>query len=272
MIKSPENFSYFDVFAKESIFARNWLETSINNLKETDEILEVGAGLMILSCQLVREGYLVTALEPISEGFSKFSTLQKVILEYARANGFSPKILECTIEQLDQNQIQKYDFAYSVNVMEHISNVEQGVVQIVEALKTGGVYRFTCPNYLFPYEPHFNIPTIFTKKLTEKLFKKRIYESARVDEPKELWSSINWINAYQLKKIVSNMPNVRVAFNKDMLSNSIERIQSDKAFASRRSAWVVGFARFLVYFNIHRIFAIFPVEINPILDCTIIKN
>jgi len=59
----------FDVFAQEARAARAWLAPSLQRLAPRAEVLEVGAGLMLLSCQLAKEGFAVTALEPIGQGF-----------------------------------------------------------------------------------------------------------------------------------------------------------------------------------------------------------
>eukprot|EP00494_Astrolonche_serrata_P011852 UN11950 len=63
--------------------------------------------------------------------------------------------------------------------MEHVDDVDQVIRNVADSLRHGGTYRFTCPNYFFPYEPHFNIPTLLSKNLTEKLLPKKFTRTNR---------------------------------------------------------------------------------------------
>ena len=61
-----------------------------------------------------------------------------------------------------------------MNVMEHVEDPALAVDRLTAMLVPGASYRFLCPNYLFPYEPHFNMPTFGSKALTERLMRRRI--------------------------------------------------------------------------------------------------
>ena len=65
--------------------------------------------------------FAVTALEPIGKGFSHFVRMQELVLERARALGCMPRILNQSAEQLAEPD--GFDFAFSVNVMEHVQDV-----------------------------------------------------------------------------------------------------------------------------------------------------
>lgn len=268
--QAPEHLRLFEVFSQEARFARNWMAPTLAQLKPGDSILEVGAGLMILSCQLAKEGYAVTGLEPIGTGFSSFAALQNIVLGHASRLGFKPTIMDCPVEALAEDQ--QFDFAFSVNVMEHIDDVPQGLQAIFRALKPGARYRFTCPNYLFPYEPHFNIPTLFSKALTARVFHDRIYKTALVDEPAALWESLNWINVLQVRTVCRRLGGAKLEFNRRMLSESIERMTRDAEFAGRRPSWLRAIAQFLVYSRLYRLAAWLPAAVLPIIDCMITRT
>ena len=68
------------------------------------------------------------------------------------------------------------------------------------SLVVGASYRFTCPNYLFPYEPHFNIPTLFSKQITEECLGTGYLAVTTVPDPAGTWKSLNWINVVQIKR------------------------------------------------------------------------
>jgi 2-polyprenyl-3-methyl-5-hydroxy-6-metoxy-1,4-benzoquinol methylase len=265
----PNSIGLFEVFAQEAIYGRQWLEPSLKELNPGDAILEVGSGLMLLGCQLVSEGYRVTALEPIGEGFSDFLELQNIILDYAQKKGIAPNVEIIKIEELSTKNF--YNFAFSINVMEHISDIEQAIINIGSALKYNASYRFICPNYIFPYEPHFNIPIFFSKKLTNWLFKDKITHNTRMSNPIELWNSLNWINVLKINKIIKKNPNLTNYYNRHMLEKLLSRITYDNEFASRRSGWMRRLISIFVFFKLHKLSVLVPITLQPIIDCSIIK-
>ncbi|MDO8753632.1 MAG: methyltransferase domain-containing protein [Anaerolineales bacterium] len=257
----------FDTFAQEARFARSWLATNLDLLPVGSEILEVGAGLMLLSCQLQREGFSVTALEPIDIGFSVFSELQGIVLQFAKQHGYAPKVIPIGAEQLEIEGV--FDFAFSVNVMEHVRSVPRTLEQVGRALAVGGEYRFTCPNYWFPYEPHFNIPIIFSKGVTQRLFHDAIFQSTRVTDPKGTWESLNWINVNQIRRIVTRLDGLKLAFDSELMVRMLERVAEDPDFAKRRSAWACALIGAFVKLRIHRLARFVPATLQPIIDCHI---
>ena len=58
----PEMLSVFEIYAAEAMFGRRYISAEIDRLRPEAKILEIGAGSFLLSCQLVREGFKVTAL------------------------------------------------------------------------------------------------------------------------------------------------------------------------------------------------------------------
>jgi hypothetical protein len=129
-----------EIFSQEARVGREWLAPSLNRLAPGAAILEVGAGLMLLSCQLAKEGFRVAALEPVGEGFSSFSELQKLVLAYAEKQRIAPGVLPIPVERLDQEG--KYDLAYSINVMEHVGNVWRA--PFVPGASTASCARIPC--------------------------------------------------------------------------------------------------------------------------------
>lgn len=259
----------FDTFAQEARFCRRWLTPSLERLTEGSRLLEVGAGLLLVSCQLQKEGFSVTALEPIGMGFSSFSELQGLILKYAEEHRIAPAIIPISIEEFETDS--KFDFAFSLNVMEHVRDVHLALRQVSSALALGGEYRFMCPNYFFPYEPHFNIPTLVSKRLTEIVFRKAIYQSSRVTDPQGTWESLNWINANRVSRIVASLEGMSAIFDRETLARTLERIGTDPVFANRRSKWLRHLVGFLVKLRIHRATVHMPLVMHPIIDCRICK-
>lgn len=267
---APDLLPMLDVYANEATFGRRYLTEELQRLPPDACVLEVGAGSMILSCQLVREGYRVTALEPIGVGFSHFSKMRTLIMELAQSEGCLPEILDVPGEELFARRV--YDLAFSINVMEHVDDAEKVISNIIESLKPGAKYRFTCPNYLFPYEPHFGIPTLFTKRLTEKVMRKSIFHAARKDDPTGLWNSLNWITVNQIRRHMRREKGCVTRFDGTLLASTLERTLSDPAFAARHAAMIRLVATVLVRLKVHRLLAKFPATCQPIIDCIITKE
>lgn len=108
--------------------------------------------------------------------------------------------------------------------MEHVNDVLLTSNNIGVSLKEGAIYRFTCPNYLFPYEPHFNIPIVITKRLTEKIFRNKIHQNRNIIDPEGTWNSLNWINVIRLIAVVKGSSDLSIKFSSHLLFTTLERV------------------------------------------------
>lgn len=269
-LPDAEARTLFDTYAEEALFGRRLIASDLERLPEGCSILEVGAGAMLLSSQLTREGFAVTALEPTGSGFSHFDRMRQVVLKSAEEGGFAPKVCAIRAEQL--HQAQAFDYGFSVNVMEHVDDVGAALERVMDSLKPGSIYRFTCANYLFPYEPHFNLPTLFSKRLTEKVLGPRIFSSNRVSDPLGTWQSLNWITVPQVAGIVRRLGGMQAEFDRNILISAFERILSDPLFARRRSPLVCSLITGMVKLRLHKLLGFIPVSLQPIIDCRISKS
>lgn len=260
----------FDTYAQEARFARQLLDSDFRALKQGASILEVGAGMMLLSCQLQREGYRVTALEPFGEGFSHFTRLQGLVKEYAGSHHIEPDYIENIAENL--NRTHEYDYAFSINVMEHVGNISQVLEKVYDALKTGAAYRFVCPNYDFPYEPHFNMPTLVSKSLTEKVMRRKIEDNSELPDPAGTWRSLNWITPSKVKRICKQRLGINASFDPSILETYLERAASDPIFKQRRGGFLSAVATTLSRTGIFKLTRLVPGRFLPVMDCTLVKK
>jgi len=264
---APDLIDIFDTYASEARFGRTYIQFNLKNLKRGANLLEVGAGALILSTQLVREGFNVTALEPSGHGFTHLDLLRELIMSEAVINGCQPNLIEIPAELLEVKG--KYDFAFSINVMEHVQSVETVIKKVCESLNSNGEYRFTCPNYLFPYEPHFNIPTLISRNLTERIFRSRIVECSLLADPIGVWNSLNWISVRMVRKISRSLNISQVHFDKTMLSTMMLRASRDQEFSARRSPLLVAILSVMVKFRLHKLAFLIPAVAHPVIDCTL---
>lgn len=268
--RDPELIDLFDTYAQEARFGRKYIANDLLPLRAGAEILEIGAGSMLLSCQLVREGFRVSALEPIGSGFSHFDRICGLVVEVAADMCCLPQRMDVPAEFL--HEYGRYDYAFSVNVMEHVADVGRVLINVCESLVRGGHFRFICPNYLFPYEPHFNMPIFFTKKISEIFVRRRVLKYDKVPDAIGVWDSLNWINVLKVSRLVRNMKNGEAVFMRDTLGVMFERMATDPQFASRRSRGMRQLISMLMSIRMHRMLKFVPASMQPIMDCRIEKT
>lgn len=268
--EAPHLRPLFDVMAAEARFARTWLDHDLRRLPAGVPILEVGGGAFLLTYELSREGYSVTAIEPTGAGFGAFQELGDRVLALASRNGLVPTIERCKAEEFRCNR--RFGYAFSLNVMEHVEDPALAADRITAALSPGACYRFLCPNYLFPYEPHFNIPTLGSKQLTERVFRRRIQGNTTNSDPVGLWRSLNWITVPQVRRFAAVNASIRVDFERGTLASMIERAVTDLQFAKRRAGWMVIAIRVLQSIGVLRMASLLPATLQPIMDVRMTRN
>jgi len=193
------------------------------NLSEGCQILEVGSGMGIASAGLSHFGFIVTALEPGGLGFERNIEMGNYIsqmLELAFTVRAEPA------EQVVFPLETKFDLIISNNVLEHVKDVEATISNLLLCLSEKGVMIHSCPNYTFPFEPHFGIPLLpFFQHQTEVFLPRRIRESG-------LWQSFNFVTAKQIQRYAKKH-SFEVVFKRGMMARSILRLREDPQFLQR---------------------------------------
>ena len=116
-------------------------------LDRDKKILEVGGGIHLLT-SFLHQDYDITSIEP--GGFTGFTDeLRNKILDQHKL-----KVRTTTIEKFSTDA--KFDFIFSMNVLEHTDDIKQHIISYMNLLKDEYSLLFIqCPNYTFPFEPHF---------------------------------------------------------------------------------------------------------------------
>lgn len=265
----PDQREYFDIYANEALFGFSIIETEINQLQPGSAIMEVGAGLLLLSGYLASKGMKIHALEPIAGGFSHFRELQKAVIKHYEKIGVKLNLIDTPIERFSLTEC--FDYVYSINVFEHIVDVEHGLSNAYLSLRHGGILRVYCPNYHFPYEPHFNIPTLFDKRLTEIVFRSSI-ESSQMPYAKDTWDALNWINVSQVRRLFRQHFDNAPLFNRLATYQIVSRVLCDPQFMARRSKWLSTLLQSLDSMEMLKLFKFFPIRLAPVMDFNIRRN
>lgn len=224
-------------------------------LKADARILEVGAGYGLASICLALAGFSVTALEPGGTGFEDYIGTSS---SFAQMCNVQLSHLDTGAETAAFSEIPLFDLIISNNVLEHIDQIDKALINLKSALKKDGIMIHSCPNYAFPYEPHFGIPLVpIFPKVTKYLLPKRMTASG-------LWKSLNFITAHHIKSFCKEQ-GLNVAFRKGTMFSSISRFRNDELFAARHPLLQKVFSNNLVFKSSRRLFSI-PVQLATPMD------
>lgn len=265
--QAPQLLPVFADYLGEARFGMRLLATDLDTLPAGAVVLEIGAGSHLLSCWLQHLGYRVIAVEPIGGGFSHLDRLREIILDVAAKNGYLPELYALQAETLGLESVA--DFAFSINVMEHVGNVGTVLQRVHRALKPGACYRFVCPNYIFPYEPHFNMPTLGGRKLTEWVLGHWIFNSRRVVDPRGTWASLNWINVLGVRQACRSLLNCKLEFSSAAWQSQIRRALADTDFQQRRGYLICTLFWTLDRLGLSAFLMRIPLLLLPVMDCRI---
>ena len=234
-VLNEEKFENLALWIEEAEFGFSHLRKPISSLDSNANVLEVGCGSGILLSMFAEEfsEHNFSGIEPFGDGFSGLKELNSAVRQMG---------VKLNIEGYEQYQAQsKYDFIYCVNVFEHVDDWRHFLSWAVNNLKEGGEFFVLCPNYGFPYEPHFKIPKIFSKKLTYKVFKNYIKNFEQENQCLGLWNSLNLVKKSEITaycKEKSSELNVVMRDDISIVNDMIERLSKDAEFRRRQN--VIG--------------------------------
>ena len=186
-------------------------------------ILEVGAGVGLLSVWLIRQGFSVVLLESGAGGFDANRRLLDAVLEWFE---ITATVLPLRAEELDAGTHGTFDLIFSVNVLEHIPALEDAMAGMAGVLAPGGVMRHTCANYTVPYDPHYELPLV---PLAPRATGWLVPSIAR----QEVWQSLNFITYGRIVRFCRRH-GLAYGFDRGQLARALQRMDSDATFRNRR--------------------------------------
>ena len=233
-------------YINEAKWGWDLISDSVNSLPAGSQIFEVGAGSQALSAQVASQDMSVTAIEPSGSGFSIMAVLGEKVRTLANESKITYTVIDATGEEYVNKEF--FDFAFSINVMEHVVDVNSVLDNVFASLKVGASYEFVCPNYAFPFEPHFNFPTLIHKGMTDKLIRNSAIKASDISDAEGLWNSLNWITQRKVKNWAQGKENLCIEFSNRALQMYIARAHTDPIFVER-----------------HRVLSLITKGISPIL-------
>lgn len=225
----------FQIYVSEASYWAPHIATRIN--RTNANVLEIGSGLGIISVFLASLGHRVTSLEPSASGFNLMSEFRQALhprfVAVSNAASFHlPKEVRGLAEEA---RLPKdfHDFAFSINVLEHVDSPRTVISRVSQTIKSGGVQWHTCPNYAVPYEPHFGI------LLVRKPKTKRDYFVPNSIRRSDLWQTLNFISYSEVLRIATSQ-HLKVTFDPGLGRRSYERALNDERFRHRHRLLVTS--------------------------------
>jgi 2-polyprenyl-3-methyl-5-hydroxy-6-metoxy-1,4-benzoquinol methylase len=215
--------------------ARFGLALVAPSLRPGQRVLEIGTGIGLLAGVLADIGVEITGIEPGAAGFGFMPALAAVVTESLNSQRpFQPSDIGATT--LDPSVHGQFDLIYSMNVLEHLLQLDASMAAMTGVLKPGGTMFHMCPNYTVPYEPHFAIPLVpFAPRLTRFVFPQRLRQLPGV------WDELNFVTAGRLRRIAKKS-GLRVAFEPGVTGAIVRRILTDPLLAARQGPGLRAFA------------------------------
>ncbi|NWF39430.1 class I SAM-dependent methyltransferase [Mariprofundus sp. NF] len=247
---ASEILALLNTYANESQVS---LELVADHLAKADCILEVGAGLCLLSLFLKQQDYPITALEPAIGGYGIFEQTRDAILDHFST--LQLDLLTIPAQQLSENEHGNFDLIFSNNVMEHIPEWSVAIAAMANVLTSDGKMRHACPNYTVPYEPHYGTPVFrHFRNLSERLFLNR-------DADLEIWHSLNFITCGQIRCFCRNQDLI-CAFDKGLLYKAFQRIHDDPVFQKRHQGLISFIANLVVKSPFRQLVSSIPASLS----------
>ena len=260
----PEIIDPLRTYISEAKFFKNIVAPDVANLISGSYVIEVGSGIGLLSLHLASLGFEVTAFEPQSSGFNQMNAMRSLISENWKPSAPQVEFREASLNQT--TQLEKLaDYIFAINVIEHVHNFEELITHAVKAKTPEATMRIVCPNYSIPYEPHFNIPIIFTKRITKFIFGHKIHNS-KIPDSDEFWGDLSWPTQKKLKKILKSK-GWNVEFSRDATHEYLNRAFSDSDFIVRKGR-IIG-SLFKLISVLAKIVRFVPHAYLPVIDCRI---
>ena len=212
----------------EAEFGHKYILNAVRGLSIKSRVLEVGSGSGLLLSRLSREFAEIdfTGLEPMGDGF----TYKPIMYDFI--DGL-PNVVIKPVGYESLSSSDKFDLIFLVNVFEHLPDWKDFMKVVKRSLNPGGRCIILCPNYSFPYEPHFRLPIFLNKSLTRGVFGKSILSYERREEAEGLWKSLNFVKLRHVKTKAKSL-DLEIDTQKDILADMITRLDSDPEFANRQ--------------------------------------
>ena len=155
--------------------------------------------------------------------------------------------------------------------MEHLRDPYLVLMKLMENLKQSGNYRFFCPNYDFPYEPHFGKWMFLRRNGAFYLSASRAsISNVGQTDSSGLYRSINFLTERKIR-IFLIQNNLRYEVDQNAFYSVLNRSLFDTELQNRHTR-LYRIVLTIQKFNLLHTARYFPKRFQPVIDCTVRKN
>jgi hypothetical protein len=253
----------------EADFYFSVLKPDLQAIKKGSAVVEIGSGTGLLSMYIASLGYKVYSFEPQSSGFNDMQKIKELLKECWESDFSIVNFINDYYSEsyLKENEVIEYFLA--VNVIEHIPNYDELIQNVKKKMNSNSIFRIICPNYLIPYEPHFDIPIFFNKRLTVFLLRNKILNSG-LSDPLEFWHDLSWPTPSKVKKAVIDS-RMSVVFSRQTTKSYLERPVLDDSFKQRKNKLTFHLIK-LISRVLIPVLSFVPLTLMPMIDCKVRIN
>jgi SAM-dependent methyltransferase len=250
----------------EADFYFSLLKPDLQAIKKGSAVVEIGSGTGLLSMYIANLGFKVYSFEPQSNGFTDMLKMKEVLSECWESEFPVINFIGDYYSESYLNENDVIDYILAVNVIEHIPNYGELIQNVKKKMNSNSIFRIICPNYLIPYEPHFDIPTFFNKKSTFFLLRNKILNSD-LSDPLEFWDDLSWPTPSKVKKVVVDS-GLSVAFSRQTTKSYLERPVMDDSFKQRKNKLTFQAIK-LISKVLIPVLPFVPLKLMPMIDCKV---
>jgi hypothetical protein len=250
----------------EADFYYSILKSDLQGIKKGATVVEIGSGTGLLSMYIASLGFKVYSFEPQSSGFTDMLKMKEILnhcweSDFPVANFINDYYSDSYFKE---NEV--IDYFLAVNVIEHIPNYGELIQDVKIKMNMNSVFRIICPNYLIPYEPHFDIPIIFNKKLTLILLRKKIL-SSDLSNSLAFWDDLSWPTPSKVKRAVMDS-RMSIDFSRQTTKSYLERPVMDDSFKQRKNKLTFQVIK-LISKVLIPVLSFVPLTLMPLIDCKV---
>jgi len=253
----------------EADFYFSILKPDFQAIKKGSTVVEIGSGTGLLSMYIASLGHKVYSFEPQSSGFTDMLKMKELINECWEVNVPNVDFINDYYSESYFQESEEIEYFLAVNVIEHIPNYGELIQSVRRKMNSNSIFRIICPNYLIPYEPHFDIPIFLNKNSTLLLLKRKIL-SSELPDPLEFWNDLSWPTPSKVRRAVHNS-RMSVVFSRQTTKSYLERPFMDDSFKQRKNKLTFVVIK-LTSKVLIPVLALVPLTLMPMIDCKVRLN
>ena len=258
----PDLITLAQMYNNEALQTRKLITEDIAMLSHGAKILEVGGGTLAVAVQLAFEGFKVTTIEPVGSGFNPMKIFLEEYLRIAKKEGISLTFYNILVENFEIKE--RFNYAFAINVLEHVRDPALVITHVMSL--PVNQFRIYCPNYDFPYEPHFG-KFLWRRKNKAFFLPLQNATNSLLFDPVGLYKSLNFITFANIRKICLRS-GLLFHTNNNVNSELFSRSKDDQFLNSRHRS-LVRIKKILEFLGMQSFLRLMPLRWSPVIDVKI---